>query len=66
MWTTDSESELGRITQRQRAHDRATYPHTENEVTFVESSDHDHGRVIVAYPSPSQLPRELIASRSHI
>lgn len=66
MWATDRESELERIAQRLRAHDRATYTHTENGVTFVEGSDPDRGRVIVAYPSPSQLPRQLIASRFHI
>src|SRR3954454_1760871 len=63
MWATDSEAELKRITQRLRAHDPATYSHTENGVTFVEGCEPDHGRVIVAYPSPSVFPRELIASR---
>jgi catechol 2,3-dioxygenase-like lactoylglutathione lyase family enzyme len=63
MWATDSQAELEQITQRLRAHDPATYSHTENGVTFVEGCDPDGGRVIVAYPSPSQLPRELIASR---
>jgi catechol 2,3-dioxygenase-like lactoylglutathione lyase family enzyme len=63
MWATDSQAELERITTRLRAHDPSTYTYTENGVTFVEGCDPDHGRVIVAYPSPSRLPRELIASR---
>jgi hypothetical protein len=63
MWATDSQAELERITTRLRAHDQATYRYTDNGVTFVEGCDPDHGRVIVAYPSPSRLPRELIASR---
>jgi hypothetical protein len=63
LWATDSQAELQRITQRLRAYDSATYSHIESGVTFVEGCDPDHGRVIVAYPSPSQLPRELIASR---
>jgi catechol 2,3-dioxygenase-like lactoylglutathione lyase family enzyme len=63
MWATDSETELEQITQRLRAHDPATYSHTENGLTFVEGCDPDGGRVIVAYPSPSRLPRELIAAR---
>lgn len=63
MWATDSQAELQRISQRLRAYDAAVFSYTENGVTFVEGSDPDHGRVIVAYPSPSQLPREMIASR---
>ena len=63
MWATDSQDELERVTTRLRAHDRATYTYTENGLTFVEGCDPDHGRVLVAYPSPSRLPRELIASR---
>ncbi len=62
-WTTDSQSELQRITQRLRAHDPTTYSHTEGELTFVEACDPDGERVIVVYPSPSTLPRELIAAR---
>ena len=63
MWATDSQVELQRILQRLRAYDAAADSYTENGVTFVEGSDPDDGRVIVAYPSPSQLPREVIASR---
>ncbi|MCV6999072.1 VOC family protein [Mycolicibacterium alvei] len=63
MWTTDSQAELDRVTARLQAHDPATYTYTENGVTFVEGCDPDHGRAIVAYPSPDRLPRELIASR---
>ena len=63
MWATDSQAELQRISQRLRAYDAAAFSYTENGVTFVEASDPDHGRVIVAYPSPRQLPREVIAPR---
>jgi catechol 2,3-dioxygenase-like lactoylglutathione lyase family enzyme len=63
MWATDSQAELLRISQRLFAYDVATFSYTENGVTFVEGCDPDEGRVIVAYPSPSQLPREVIASR---
>ena len=63
MWATDSQAELERVTTRLQAHDLSTYTHTENGVTFVEGCDPDHGRVIVAYPSPGRLPRALIASR---
>jgi catechol 2,3-dioxygenase-like lactoylglutathione lyase family enzyme len=63
MWATDSQAELLRISQRLLAYDVATFSYTENEVTFVEGCDPDGGRVIVAFPSPSQLPREVIAPR---
>lgn len=63
MWATDSRAELQRISQRLLAYDVATFSYTENGVTFVEGCDPDDGRVIVAYPSPRQLPREAIASR---
>ncbi|MGO4443415.1 VOC family protein [Mycobacterium sp. 2YAF39] len=63
MWATDSEAELGRITERLRTYDPATYTYTENGVTFVEGCKPDHGRVIVAYPGPGLLPREMIGAR---
>lgn len=63
MWATDSQAELERMTDRLRAHDPATYVYTENGLTFVEGCDPDGDRVIIAYPSPARLPRELIASR---
>ena len=63
MWATDSQEELQRISQRLLSYDVATFSYTEGGVTFVEGCDPDHGRVIVAHPSPSQLPREVIATR---
>lgn len=63
MWATDSQAELQRISQRLLAYDVETFSYTENGVTFVEGCDPDDGRVIVAHPSPSRLPREVIASR---
>src|SRR4051794_38396740 len=63
MWATDSQAEWLRISKRLFAYDVATCSYTENGVTFVEGCDPDGGRVIVAYPSPSQLPREAIAPR---
>ena len=51
--------------QRLRAYDVATFSYAEGGVTFVEGCDPDGGRVIVAYPSPRRLPREVIANRLH-
>ena len=65
MWSADTEDELERITERLRAYDAATYTQTVGGVTFVDGCDPDGIRVIVAYPGPEQLPRELIAQRFH-
>ncbi|MBV8349336.1 MAG: VOC family protein [Mycolicibacterium sp.] len=62
-WATDSQSELQRIRQRLHTYDTAVFTHTENGVTFLEGCDPDGTRVIVAYPSPRQLPRTIIAER---
>ena len=62
MWATDSRAELDAIEQRLRTHDPSVFTHTENGVTFVEGCDPDKIRVVVAYPSPDQLPRQVIAS----
>ncbi len=63
MWAADTEDELARITERLRTYDAATYTQTVGGVTFVDGCDPDGIRVIVAYPGPGQLPRELIAQR---
>ncbi|MEO8815530.1 MAG: VOC family protein [Mycobacterium sp.] len=62
VWATDSREELDAIAQRLQSHDPAVFIHTENGVTFVEACDPDKTRVVVAYPSPDQLPRQVIAS----
>lgn len=63
MWTTDSQSELRHITERLRVYDTAVYAHKINGLAIIEGSDPDGRRVIVAYPSPRQLPRTMIAER---
>nr|WP_253946913.1 VOC family protein [Mycolicibacterium rhodesiae] len=63
MWATDSQAELLRISQRLFAYDVATFSYTEDGVSFVEGCDPDGGRVLVACPSPHQLPRKVIAPR---
>ncbi len=63
MWATDSQSDLQLITQRLRAFDPAVFTHTENGVTFLEGCDPDGRRIVVAHPSPHQLPRTVIAER---
>ena len=62
VWATDNRAELDAIASRLKAHDPAVFVHTENDVTFVEACDPDKVRVVVAYPSPDRLPRQVIAS----
>jgi catechol-2,3-dioxygenase len=63
IWATDSKTELDRIEHRLRAYYPSTYTHTANEISFIDSVDPDGGRVLIAYPSPEKLPREVIADR---
>ncbi|AZI65904.1 VOC family protein (plasmid) [Rhodococcus qingshengii] len=65
MWSADTEEELTRISERLRAYDASTFTQVVGGVTFVDGCDPDGIRVIVAYPDPEQLPRELIAPRFH-
>jgi catechol-2,3-dioxygenase len=65
LWATDTQSDLQEFAQRLRAYDPAVFSHTENGVTVIEGLDPDGGRVIIAYPSPHQLPRSVIAARLH-
>jgi catechol 2,3-dioxygenase-like lactoylglutathione lyase family enzyme len=63
MWATDSQSVLQRITDRLRAYDSAVYSYTVEGMTILEGIDPDGFRVIVAYPTPRQLPRTAIVER---
>lgn len=65
MWSADTEEELARISERLRAYDASTFTQVVGGVTFVDGCDPDGIRVIVAYPGPEKLPRELIAQRFH-
>ncbi|MCE4269242.1 VOC family protein [Rhodococcus globerulus] len=65
MWSADTEEELARISERLRAYDASTFTQVYGGVTFVDGCDPDGIRVIVAYPSPEQIPREIIAQRFH-
>lgn len=63
MWSADSAETLDHVGGRLRRHYAATYSHSENGVSFVDGRDPDGNRVLVAYPSPLQLPRLHIARR---
>ena len=64
MWATDSQSDLQRIAERLRVYDSTAFSHhTVEGMTILEGTDPDGCRVIVAYPTPRQLPRTLIAER---
>jgi catechol 2,3-dioxygenase-like lactoylglutathione lyase family enzyme len=63
MWATDSQSDLQRIAGHLRAYDSAVFSHEADGMTILEGTNPDGFRVIVASPSPSQLPRTVIADR---
>jgi hypothetical protein len=39
------------------------YTNTLNGITFVDGVDPDENRVLITYPTPEQLPREVIDRR---
>lgn len=63
MWSTATEEALTRIGDQMRAHYPSTFIHSAGGVSFVDGRDPDGNRVLVAYPSPLQLPRHVIADR---
>jgi catechol 2,3-dioxygenase-like lactoylglutathione lyase family enzyme len=63
IWSADSEEELQRIEQRLRIHYPSTYSNTLGGNSFVDGIDPDDIRVLITYPTPQQLPREVINRR---
>jgi catechol 2,3-dioxygenase-like lactoylglutathione lyase family enzyme len=63
IWSAGSEAELQRIEERLRTHYPSTYTNTHNGITFVDGADPDFNRVLITYPTPDQLPREVIDRR---
>ena len=63
MWSTATEEELEQVGERLRQHYPSTYIHNAGGVKFLDGRDPDGNRILVAYPSPLQLPRHIIADR---
>ena len=63
IWSAGSEAELQRTEQRLRTYYPSTYTNTLNGITFVDGVDPDGNRVLITYPTPEQLPREVIDRR---
>ena len=57
------QAELQRIEQRLRTHYPSTYTNTLNGMNFVDGVDPDENRVLITYPTPEQLPCEVIDRR---
>jgi hypothetical protein len=62
IWSAGSEAELQRIEQTACAR-TIPVPTTLNGITFVDGVDPDENRVLITYPTPEQLPREVIDRR---
>jgi catechol-2,3-dioxygenase len=63
MWAAQRMESLNEIGTRLRKWYPSTYSHSEGGVSYVDGCDPDGNRVLVAYPSPVQLPRSVIAHR---
>lgn len=63
IWSADSKAELDRIEHCLREYYPATYTNIANGISFVDGVDPDGSRVLITYPSPEQLPREVIDHR---
>lgn len=63
MWATDTAADLKHFEQVLRRHNCYVDTHTRSEVSFVEGRDPDGIRVVIAHPSPEQLPRESLDPR---
>ncbi|WP_285185921.1 VOC family protein [Rhodococcus sp. MEB041] len=63
MWSAPDADTLEHVGSRLRRYYAATYSHTESGVSFIDGRDPDGNRVLVAFPSPLQLPRVHIARR---
>lgn len=63
MWSASSEEELQRIERLLRIRYPSTYSNTLGGISFVDGIDPDGIRVLVTYPTPQQLPREVIDRR---
>jgi catechol 2,3-dioxygenase-like lactoylglutathione lyase family enzyme len=63
IWSAGDEEELRRIEQRLRTHYPSTYTNTVDGISFVDGIDPDDIRVLITYPTPQQLPREVIDRR---
>ncbi|MDJ0394831.1 VOC family protein [Rhodococcus sp. G-MC3] len=63
MWSAATETALEQVGDRLRQRYPSTYVHSAGGVNFVDGRDPDGNRVLVAYPSPLQLPRHIIADR---
>lgn len=63
MWATDTRADLDRLEQILRERGSHIDTHTRDQVSFVEGRDPDGIRILIAHPSPDQLPRESLDPR---
>jgi catechol 2,3-dioxygenase-like lactoylglutathione lyase family enzyme len=60
IWTVDSAQDLDESRERLRSRGRHTDSFASGGVTFVASRDPDGIRILVAHPSPEELPRSIV------
>ena len=62
MWSTESAEALEHIEKVLKDHGVHTSTRTSGGVTFVGGRDPDGIRVVIAHPSPEELPRTVVGS----
>ena len=63
MWSTDSRAALDEFERALRTRGCHTLTHARGGVDFVEGRDPDGIRVVIAHPSPDELPRDFLDNR---
>lgn len=66
IWTVRSAAELDELEQVMRDRGHYTSSRTTRGVRFVTSSDPDGIRILVAHPSPEELPRSVVDNVLHV
>jgi catechol 2,3-dioxygenase-like lactoylglutathione lyase family enzyme len=66
VWAVDSDAELQDIEQALQHRVGRTDRNTSGGVTFLAAHDPDGIRILVAHPSPEQLPRSVIGAHLYV
>jgi hypothetical protein len=66
IWTVGTAAELDDLEQVMRDRGHYTYSRTTRGVRFLTSRDPDGIRILVAHPSPEELPRSVVDAVLHV
>jgi hypothetical protein len=66
IWSVGSAAELDELEQVMNDRGQHTYSRTTNGIRFLTSHDPDGIRILVAHPSPEELPRSVVDAVLHV